>query len=512
MDLAPLTVEPEAEAEAEAEALVARPRGRLHAWVLVGVALALHVPGFVVRLVNSDEASLGTMAAAINRGAELYHQTADRKPPVVPYLYAAVFRLLGSTDLRPVRVVGALVLAATAVLLAGEARRRFGHERAGLWCGLIFLLAFAAFFPDDSQAATFELFMLLPMTAAFIAAGRNRYVQAGVLLAVACLCKQTAIAALLPVAYLAVRDRGIVGLRRVGAGFVAPILLAAGLFGPGPFLLWTVTGNGGYLGGLGAAWDALVRGVAMTSGLAVLEVGLVVLCLVTARRRLGSAELWLWLVSGGIAVMAGFRFFGHYYLQLLPPAALLATPALLAVGRRSRHLALGALAVPAVACTVLGFFPTGDTATLPYRQLAQQVRATTDRDDRVFVWGDIPELYWASGRLPATRFVHTGFLTGNSGGRPNGSGTSADALPGAWPMLVQDLERRAPDLIVDTSTTTIRQQDYYPMSHTLAVAAGPAEVPPGVDDRRRAVLPPRPGALIRRTVPGLPPPAVGCAR
>ena len=205
----------------------------------------------------------------------------------------------------------------------------------------------------------------------------------------------------------------------------------------------------------------------MTGALTVLEGGLVVLCLFTARRRLGSAELWLWLVSGAIAVMAGFRFFGHYYLQLLPPAVLLATPALLAIGRRARGLAFGALAVPALACTVIGFFPTGDAASVPYRQLADHVRATTDRDDRVFVWGDLPELYWASGRLPATRFVHTGFLTGNSGGRPNGAGTSADALPGAWPMLAQDLQRRAPDLIVDTSTTTIRQQQYYPMSETL---------------------------------------------
>jgi hypothetical protein len=377
-----------------------------------------------------------------------------------------VFRLTGSTDLRPVRLVAVLVLAATAVLLAGEARRRFGSERAAVACGLLFIFAFAAFFPDDSQAATFEVFMLLPMTAAVIAAGRNKTVQAGLLLALACLCKQTALTAVIPIAYLAFRGQGIAGLRRLTVGLVAPILFAALLFGPGPFLLWTVTGNGGYLSGLGSLWDALVRGVGMTSALIGIEIGLVGLCLYAARRRLGSIELWLWLLSGAVAVTAGFRFFGHYYLQLLPPAALLATPALLAIGRRAQALAAGVVVLPALICSGLGFIPTGDAATIPYRQLADRVRAETGRDDIVFVWGDLPELYWASGRQPATRFVHTGFLTGNSGGRPDGSGTAADALPGAWELLAADLQRRAPDMIVDTSTGDIRQQQYYPMSAT----------------------------------------------
>jgi hypothetical protein len=82
------------------------------------------------------------------------------------------------------------------------------------------------------------------------------------------------------------------------------------------------------------------------------------------------------------------------------------------------------------------------------------------------VWGDLPELYWASGRQPASRFVHTGFLTGSSGGRPAGSGSGDNALPGAWQMLADDLGRRPADLIVDTSTGAIRHQNDYPMSRT----------------------------------------------
>src|SRR2546430_1343888 len=143
---------------------------------------------------------------------------------------------------------------------------------------------------------------------------------------------------------------------------------------------------------------------------AALEIGIAVLCVQAARRHCGSADLWCWLLTGAIAVAAGFRFFGHYYLQLLPPAALLATAALLQMNRRSGLLFVGSVAAPAVVCTGLGFFPTGDAASIPYGQLAAKVRALTDADDTVFIWGDLPEVYWASGRQPATRFVHTGFL------------------------------------------------------------------------------------------------------
>jgi hypothetical protein len=119
-----------------------------------------------------------------------------------------------------------------------------------------------------------------------------------------------------------------------------------------------------------------------------------------------------------------------------------------------------------VVCTIIGFFPTGDDANIPVEPLAESVRRVTGRNETIFVWGDLPELYWASGRQPASRFVHTGFLTGNSGGRLAGSGTSENALPGAWRMLEDDLRRRPADLIVDTSTGSIRHQNYYPMRQT----------------------------------------------
>ena len=59
--------------------------------------------------------------------------------------------------------------------------------------------------------------------------------------------------------------------------------------------------------------------------------------------------------------------------------------------------------------------------------------------------------------------MHTGFLTGNTGGRRPGSGRAEDGIPGAWKMLFADFSADRPDLVVDASLTTIRNARHYPL-------------------------------------------------
>jgi 4-amino-4-deoxy-L-arabinose transferase-like glycosyltransferase len=433
---------------------------------LVALALALHLPGLVLRLFNSDEASIATMAMVINDGGTLYHETADRKPPLVPYLYATVFAITGSHDLRPVRALGALTLAATAALLAAEARRRYKSDRAALLCGVLFLLSYVSVFPADSQAASFELFMILPVTAAVITAMRGHALAAGACLALGFLCKQTAATALVPIAYMLYLSGGWRAVARACAAACGLVGLTALVFGPSQFLLWTVTGNGGYLAIGGSLSSNLLRGLGMTAALVGLEIGIVLLSAHAWRRRLASPELWLWLASAAVGVVAGLRFFGHYYLELLAPLSLIATPAVIALAAQWRRWAFAGMVVPALGVTGAGFVPAGDEGIQRFPAVAQRVKAVTDPDDTLFVWGQLPELYWAADRVPATRFIHTGFLTGNSAVRPSGSGRPSDGIPGAWTMLARDLSERPPDLVADVTHAKIRGSQYYPLTTT----------------------------------------------
>ena len=78
-------------------------RRRLIVTVLLLTAL-LRLPAFFVDVFNSDETFLATQAQVIRNGGSLYEDATDRKPPLVPYLYAATFALVGSTALWSVRV------------------------------------------------------------------------------------------------------------------------------------------------------------------------------------------------------------------------------------------------------------------------------------------------------------------------------------------------------------------------------------------------------------------------
>ena len=164
--------------------------------VLLALTFALRLPAFFTPVFNSDETFLATQAHVLNDGGQLYEDAIDRKPPIVPYVYAATFTFFETTALWSVRIVAMLAVALTALLLAIEARRRYGT--AGWIAGILFVVAMVAFAPQDGQAANFEVFMLPSMTAAVLFARTGRGFLAGVAIAAATLAKQTGAATLLP--------------------------------------------------------------------------------------------------------------------------------------------------------------------------------------------------------------------------------------------------------------------------------------------------------------------------
>ena len=79
-----------------------------------------------------------------------------------------------------------------------------------------------------------------------------------------------------------------------------------------------------------------------------------------------------------------------------------------------------------------------------YESVSRYLATTTNPDDPIYVWGSVPEIYWASERRPATRFLTSSFLTGNYPGRP-----PADANTGAGRKDADDSDDDRPDCWVD---------------------------------------------------------------
>jgi 4-amino-4-deoxy-L-arabinose transferase-like glycosyltransferase len=438
--------------------------------VLFALTFVLRLPAFVTPVFNSDETFLATQAHVLDDGGDLYHDAIDRKPPIVPYVYAATFAFFETTALWSVRLVAMLAVAITALLLAVEARRRYGRRAAWI-AGILFVVAMVSFVPQDGQAANFEVFMLPCMTAAMLFARRGRGFAAGVAIAAATLAKQTGAATLLPVVYLIARARGKRGIGEVFAGFTIPTALVALAMGPAQLLYWTVLGNGSYVGGDSMSTLVLVMFLVMT--LLFVSCNLPLLWRIPrawSERKLVAldgqrdTDLWLWLASAAVSVAVGLRFFGHYYIQMVPPLALLAAGAL------SRGRAVWARRTVAVALvlgccfSVAGYLVTAGTPEPNYESVSRYLETTTNPDDPIYVWGSVPEIYWASERRPATRFLTSSFLTGAYPGRPADVATTSNDTTSAWEDFYQDFKAHPPKYFVDTSPAKLRGAQYFPIS------------------------------------------------
>jgi hypothetical protein len=437
--------------------------------LIVVAALAAHIPGYLHQLFDSDEAAIGTMGMVVERGGTLYRDVIDRKPPIPAFVYAGSFLASGSRDLRPLHVVAALCLAASALVVAYGARQVAG-ARAGWWAAGLLIAGATALHPTDAQAANFAHLALLPACGAIVlarAGTRKSAVWAGVLLGLATLTRQTWLIGLLPAAYAAWwwggkrRERPllVVGAASVTVASVALVVPF------GSFWHWTFSGDASVVA-LGESQNVVLRG-----GLALELFVLANVATLWLLARRGwhheDRDLWLWLATGLVAFAAGWRFFGHYWFQVLPPLCLLAGLGASACAARVRRILLVAVAAPAVAAWVLALSPHGVDPTV--RALAGYAEAHTRSGDRVTVWGDAPEVYWLSGRAPGGAMVSTDFVTGKTAGRVNGPQRLADATPGARHTFLRSLAAHPPELFFDTSTAGLRGYRKYPVSLVPAI-------------------------------------------
>lgn len=424
------------------------------------IATAVRFPSFLTPFWSPDEGFLATEAQTMLHGAHLYDSVVDRKPPVLPWIYEAAFFLVGSRSLWPLRVLAILASVATAGFVAGIARRRWG-DRYGLWTGVLLLLTSTGLAAADAQAATFEVFMLPATAAAVYFAERGRFGIAGFAVALAFLVKQQGAIVFVVVLWCwwqaGRRPRAAVWMV---AGLVYPIALAMLLTTPHGFLFWVVGSSGSYATSGGSLGSVAARGFGNLGIMALACLGLVVPALLAGRRGPRDVPLWLWLASSAVGMVMGLHFFGHYYIQLLPPVILLGAKGLVELRRRGFAGALRrrspwrvALAYTSVAC--LGFLLWASLSS-PVDEKHSVMVGHAIKDDistrqTVFIWGMHPEEYWIADRKPATPYLTAGFLSNFAGGvNPKDVGIRY-AVPGAWQRFEQDVRRSPPALIVDDS-------------------------------------------------------------
>ena len=129
-----------------------------------------------------------------------------------------------------------------------------------------------------------------------------------------------------------------------------------------------------------------------------------------------------------------------------------------------------------------------------YGEVAARIAELTADDERIFVWGNSPQLYVLARRPMGARFSFSNYMTGESPGTPTETGqrnADANQLPAAWEMLFADLERRRPALFVDAAAAGWDGYGKYPLARYPRLRAyvdqhyRPVEVSAGVVMYRR---------------------------
>ena len=90
--------------------------------------------------------------------------------------------------------------------------------------------------------------------------------------------------------------------------------------------------------------------------------------------------------------------------------------------------------------------------------------------DRILVWGQLPEIYWASGARPATRFITSALLTGYDSTEPTEPAQPASNVrpeqgtPGLWESFYEDFALHPPRYILDATRLRLRGSQDFPIS------------------------------------------------
>ena len=416
------------------------------------VSIGLRFPFLSVPL-TTDEGGYAYVAHWLGRGLALYSDLWFDRPQGIFLVYGVALRLFGKST-EAIRFGAALYNAGTVGLLYLLGARLYGR-RAGLATAALFAVASAS--PVvEGFTANGELYMNLPVVASLVLAAGQRPFLAGVALALAAAIKPTALPTAAPAlvvlltwpqpgprrlcraagsrkgrhdqATIANRGTRLSGSSKIlawlafgaAAGF-APFL-AHGVATDAPAYWYAVVGFRVHAHSALSVGEAVLRDLTQTAPsvlAALFPLWLLVALGVRAggwRSRGGAAGL-AYLGGSALGAAAGGYWYWHYYVGVLPAAALLGGAGLDRLLDRPATVGPTVLRAAVWACTAVAVAfnarLVGDTpeetswnvyrrpAYLASAAIAAYLRAHTTEGDRIYAAFAQADLYHLSGRRSA---------------------------------------------------------------------------------------------------------------
>jgi 4-amino-4-deoxy-L-arabinose transferase-like glycosyltransferase len=454
---------------------------RFAALGIIFLTVAIRLPSLLHPQPIDSEGMYSVVANEIVDGGRPYADAVERKPPLLFWTYAAVFTIAGKFNWKALHIVALVwTLCAMAGLYV------IGHllfDRATGLIAAFFYGVFQPFWSWKNLSFDGEMLMNLPIIWAWAIALRRsssrlrpELFPAGALLGAAFLLKQPAAIAAVPLGiYLLLpsyrdsrsltRTNSILQATMLTAGFVAAIgLVTIVLWKQGILheaFYWTIADHDipHVFGEKGILLTLAFIGACLP-----LVLGAILACRdnneIWVARRPERTALFGLLAASAIGVAAGGRFYAHYYVQLIPPLALLAAPYYARLWSRTMQpphwILRPAVTYAWLALTVIALSIIRWIELAPRRvpsEAGRYLSMHSSPEDRIFVWGQTAKMYLDARRRPACRYIIAAPLTGYIfGGSLPGVDTRNRIVPGAWENLQQDFAKHPPTYIVDVQT------------------------------------------------------------
>lgn len=471
--------------------------------ILVTRATTLFIP------LIDDEETFALIGRILLHGGTPYVTVADNKPPLLYYWYSLCLGIFGDTNTTALHLVGMAWVALTCYFIfkIGE---RATNSRAGYFAALCYAIFTTTFVPSYI-ALHASLLMALPLVVSFWAlirwhdTNRPRWmILSGACCGLAIFFKFQALVQI-PFTFWAIGYLYFRKLNRISHSLIA------GTIG---YIMGAVTVIVAVLTTLhhyhilqefyDVTWKASMtymqdgESVGHFWGRFAGQVGSyliatfplwVALGVQLKRRTVGYLAgdpikrpiptwIWGWFVASIPAVLAGGRYYGHYFIQLLPPLCLIAGVTFDRWwGREKKYRLFISLSLTILAAgwmiPRIWFQEFADRFHIQNLRVELKIgdylKQHMPIDSRLFVWGIDPSIYFFAERNPATRFLWSDALVGRLPGIPEtqqgGVDTTAYINKASWDQFLDDFKNHPPLYIVDCASGDLRDYAKFPIQN-----------------------------------------------
>lgn len=410
-------------------------------WLLLGVLsiiFLLRLPSLFEPYWYGDEGIYLAIGQAMQRGAILYRDIWDNKPPLLYIIYA-----VSPTVIWAKLTATACVLGTCAGVYYLSRKIKIPALLATLITGVFLSLPTL-----EGTIANAELYFTLPIVWSAYFFLVNRYLIAvGFLASMAAMLKIPALFDFfgLGLAYI-VSQKSLRGIPKMAIGFLPLVIIFLVYFqiagGLGDFLIGSFSQNASYVSVDSGPLNRLSNPL-FTKGLILLASSAIITFLYWKKKV--SKEflfLTLWFGFSLYGALLSNRPYRHYLLQIVPPATILTLYLVRNIFTKSliRQSLLGLLVMIAIFSYLFrmfdGSFALGvqsyyknffdyiserkswqqyasyfDGRTLNAYNIADYLKANTQESDTIFVWSDASFIYVLSDLAPATKFIQAHHLS-----------------------------------------------------------------------------------------------------